>query len=132
MNSHSQQDQKDTVPLQSTVSASPVPCDCVALEYARGAQFNGSLPLGPLSPPELLDTADFLASYGEPLAQTLNLDTWESGPDLASIFDRLDQEVRQALTQEDEMCQYLRRLVFPQIAARPNAPRGAGVFQAQV
>src|SRR5438132_5975045 len=56
----------------------------------------------PWSPPELLDADDFLASYGEPLAHTLNLDTWESGPDLASIFDRLDQEVRQALTQEDE------------------------------
>ena len=66
------------------------------------------------------------------LQQTLNLDTWERGPDLASIFDRLDQEVRQALTQEDEMCRHMRRLVFPQIAARPHAPRGAGVFQAQV
>ena len=105
-------DQKDTAPLQSALDASPVPP-------------------GPLSPPELLDADDFLASYGEPLAQTLNLDTWESGPDLASIFDRLDQEVRQALTQEDEMCRHLRQVVFPQIAARPNAPRGAGVFQAQ-
>jgi hypothetical protein len=107
------QDHKDTTPLQGALDASRVPP-------------------GPLSPPELLDADDFLASYGESLEHTLNLDTWESGPDLASIFDRLDQEVRQALTQEDEMCRHLRRLVFPQIAARPHAPRGAGVFQAQV
>ena len=113
MHTNAPQDHQDTTPLQSAPDASPVPP-------------------GPLSPPELLDADDFLASYGEPLEQTLNLDTWESGPDLASIFDRLNQEVRQALTQEDEMCRHLRRLVFPQIAARPNAPRGAGVFQAQV
>jgi hypothetical protein len=107
------QDQTDTTLLQTAREALPAPP-------------------GPLSPPELLAADDFLAGYGEPLAQTLDLDTWESGPDLAGIFDRLDQEVRQALTQEDELCRHLRRLVFPQIAARPHAPRGAGVFQAQV
>ena len=82
--------------------------------------------------PELIGADDFLSSYGEPLEQTLNLDTWESGPDLASIFERLDQEVNQALAQEDAICRQLRRVVFPQIKERPNAPRGAGLFQAKI
>ena len=73
---------------------------------------------------------DFLASYGEPLEQTLNLDTWESGPDLASIFDRLDQEVRQALTQEDEMRRHLRRTrLSPDCCQAKRRPEGLGSFK---
>src|SRR6266853_2511572 len=73
--------------------------------------------------------ADFLAAYGESLAQTLDLETWDRGEDLAKEFERLDREVIEALQQEDAIRKKVRELVFPQILARPNAPKQAGVFK---
>jgi hypothetical protein len=89
-----------------------------------------SLQPGPFTPPEEIAADDFLASYGESLEQTLNLDTWKRGEDLAGIFARLDQEIGQALDQETEIRKRIRHVVFPQICARRSAPREAGVFQA--
>jgi hypothetical protein len=60
------------------------------------------------------------------------LDTWERGENLARIFERLDQEIVQALEQEDEIHKRIRHIVFPQIFARRLAPPGAGVFQATI
>ena len=87
---------------------------------------------GPLTPPEDVSAEDFEASYGEPLERTLDLETWARGENLDRMFARLDQELSEALEQEDDLCQQIRQLVFPQIARRPNAPPGAGVFQATV
>jgi hypothetical protein len=98
----------------------------------RGAPAGASVQPGSLAPPEIIDADDFVASYGESLEQTLNLDTWERGEDLAGLFERLDQEVRQALEQEDVIRKQVRQIVFAQIATRPNAPKGAGVFQAKI
>jgi len=78
---------------------------------------------------EEVGEADFLAAYGESLARTLDLETWDRGEDLAKEFDRLDREVVGALQQEDAIRKKVRELVFPQIFARPNAPKQAGVFQ---
>jgi hypothetical protein len=77
-----------------------------------------------------VDEAEFVAAYGESLAQTLDLDTWERGENLAKNFDRLDREVADALQQEDAIRKKVREVVFPQILSRPNAPKQAGVFQA--
>jgi hypothetical protein len=87
---------------------------------------------GPLSPPEEVSAEDFEASYGERLERTLNLDTWERGENLDRMFARLDEEISEALDREDELCRQIQRMIFPQIAERPNAPPGAGVFQATV
>jgi hypothetical protein len=87
-------------------------------------------PPGPLTPPEEVSAEDFEASYGEPFERTLNLDTWEHGENLDRMFARLDQEISEALAQEDNLYKQIREVVFPQIAQRPDAPPGAGVFQA--
>ena len=76
-----------------------------------------------------VDGAEFLAAYGESLAQTLDLDTWERGENLAKNLERLDREVAEALLQEDEIRKKVRELVFPQILMRAKAPKQAGVFQ---
>src|SRR6266508_3499604 len=73
--------------------------------------------------------AEFLSAYGESLAQTLDLDTWDRGENLAKNFERLDREVAEALDQEDSIRKKVREIVFPQILARPHAPKQAGVFQ---
>jgi hypothetical protein len=85
---------------------------------------------GPLTPPEEVSAEDFEASYGESLERTLNLETWERGENLDRMFERLDQEISEALEREDALYKQIRKVVFPQITSRPNAPPGAGVFHA--
>jgi len=97
---------------------------------AEGALAGVQAQPGRLEPPEVISADTFEASYGEPLEQTLNLETWERGENLDRMFERLDREIGQALVQENELCRRIRQLVFPLIATRPNAPPGAGVFQA--
>lgn len=87
---------------------------------------------GALAPPVELDAVDFNAEFGEPLDRTLDLDTWTHGEDLSGMFERLDQEVSDALRQEDEIRRHIRHLVFPVIATRAKAPKQAGVYQATV
>src|SRR5260370_35161319 len=82
---------------------------------------------GTNSPPEVIDHGDFRSAYGETLQQTLDLDTWDRGEDLAGLYERLNQEVEQALDQEDSICRQVREVVFEQIVSRPGPPRGAGV-----
>lgn len=87
---------------------------------------------GPVTPPEIIEADDFSAGYGESLEKALDLDTWERGEDLVGLFNRLDQEVSQALEQEDAIRKQVREVVFEQIVSRRNAPAGAGVFQAKI
>jgi hypothetical protein len=89
----------------------------------------GEVPASLLPTIEDVGEADFLTAYGESLAQTLDLDTWERGEDLAKKFEQLDREVTEALQQEDSIRRRVRDLVFPQILKRPNAPKQAGVVQ---
>jgi hypothetical protein len=86
------------------------------------------LGLAPVS--ESVGADEFLAAYGESIAQTLDIDTWERGEDLAKNFERLDREVAEALQQEEVIRKKVREIVFPQILDRPNAPKQAGVIQA--
>jgi hypothetical protein len=87
-------------------------------------------PPGDLAPAPVIDAQDFEAGFGEPLGRTLDLETWNDGRDLSGIFERLDEEVGQALLQEDALRAQVRKVLFPMIARRPNAPKGAGVFRA--
>jgi len=98
-------------------------------------QFSGEPPPssdqpGELVPPPMIDSEEFEVSFGEPLDRTLDIETWNDGQDLNAVFARLDEEVSQALKQEDELRKQVRKVLFPMIALRPNAPNGAGVFKA--
>jgi hypothetical protein len=77
------------------------------------------------------DSDEFESAYGERFADTLDLDTWKLGEDLAAAFGRLEQEVEAALKKEDEYRQQVREVVFPRLAAAPDAPANAGVWQAR-
>src|SRR5712691_6526552 len=76
-----------------------------------------------LAPSDEVGEAEFLAAFGESLAQTLDLDTWDRGENLGQKFEILDREVAEALEQEDQIRKKVREIVFPQILARPNAPK---------
>ena len=74
---------------------------------------------------------EFEAAYDEKFSDTLNLDTWTLGEDMAAAFGRLEQEVADALKKEDEYRQQVRRVIFPRLRTAPDAPRNAGVWQAR-
>jgi hypothetical protein len=78
----------------------------------------------------LVTDSEFQEAFGEKLSQTLDLDTWDAGGQLAEVFDRLDREVADALEREDRIRKAVREVVFPTITSRRNAPGEAGVYQA--
>jgi hypothetical protein len=82
---------------------------------------------------ELVDDSDVSECLGEPLADALDLRTWNEGfGDIAQMMDRTAREVEEAKRFEDEAQKYIRKTVFPRLGpgGRPNAPRSAGVWSA--
>ncbi len=79
-----------------------------------------------------IDSDEYEAAYGEKLAQTLDLNTWLPGEDLAVLYGRLAQEVEEAVHQENRIRQEIRQVIFPRLRTRPGAPRNAGVYQAKI
>ena len=78
------------------------------------------------------DAAEFRTSFGETLDQALDLNTWHHGEDLANLYGRLEQEIAEAVKQEDELRERVRTVVFPRLEVRPGAPKGAGVYRAEI
>lgn len=79
----------------------------------------------------VIGSLDFEAAYGEPFTQTLDLDTWMLGEDLAAAFGRIEQEVADALAKEDDYRKTIRDIVFSRLRNAPGAPPNAGVYQAK-
>lgn len=79
-----------------------------------------------------LQDSDFEAAHGEPLSHVLNLDTWGPGEDLMSAYGRLEQEVADAVAQEDSVCKAVRDRVFDKIRTGAYAPHNAGVHRAKL
>jgi len=78
------------------------------------------------------DADEFRTSFGETLDEALDLRTWHRGEDLANLYGRLEQEIADAVKQEDELRQRVRTVVFPRLEVRPGAPKGAGVYRAEI
>jgi hypothetical protein len=79
--------------------------------------------------PRLFAPEEFRATFGETLAQTLDLGTWLPGEDLARLYETLETEIKTALSHESAALATIRRTILPRIAARPNAPAEAGVYR---
>ena len=75
---------------------------------------------------------DFKEGFGEGLDRTLDLDTWTDGANLDLLYDHLGEQVREALDQEKEMHRVIREEIFPRLDAYPGAPKGAGVYEADI
>jgi hypothetical protein len=78
----------------------------------------------------LLGHDDFDDAFGESIRDTLNLDTWTAGEDLATLYERLAQEVHEAVAVETELRKEIRKQLFPRIKGRSDAPQHAGIYQA--
>lgn len=79
-----------------------------------------------------VDAEEFEAAFGETLAKTLDLDTWDPGENLGALYQRLEHEVEEAVKQENRIRERIRVKVFPRLRDRSTAPRGGGVYQATV
>ncbi len=73
---------------------------------------------------------DFSRAFGERFVNTLDLASWRPGEDLFSAYARIEREVAEAITREDELARRVRTLVLPHLADPPNAPPCAGVYSA--
>jgi len=82
--------------------------------------------------PEGIGAEEFREGFGESLERVLDLGTWSLGADLGEIYRRVSEEVRDAVRQEDEVCARIRAEIFPKLATRVSAPKGAGVYRAAV
>jgi hypothetical protein len=91
-----------------------------------------SQPLDISEQQEIILPSDYASAYGEELANTLNLDTWKTNDDLAGLYARLEEEIKEAVCREDEMRARIRKIVFPQLRNRVGAPSDSGVYQSTV
>ena len=80
----------------------------------------------------LMDSQGFADACGEPLDRVLDIDTWESDPDLAALCRRIEDEIGDAVEMETRLGETARREVFAVLAdpSRHGAPAGAGVYKA--
>lgn len=83
-------------------------------------------------PVPVIDGEEFRDAFGESLRQTLDLDTWRPGEDLAELYAQLEVQVEEAVKQEVPLRDSIRKKLFPRIAGRHGAPSEAGVYQARV
>jgi len=77
---------------------------------------------------------EFEAAYDEKFTDTLDLDTWTLGEDLASTIGRLEEEVAEAVKKEDEYRRRTRAVVFQrlkELRGSPDVPKNAGLWQAR-
>lgn len=72
---------------------------------------------------------EFLTAFGEPVAHTLDINTWRVGEDLAAMYQALEQEVTAAVKQESHIRERIRAELFPLVFQHPDAPPQANCYQ---
>ena len=93
----------------------------IGVDTARAAQRPAPIDTG-------LTPEAFQESFGEKLADVLAIERWRAGQNLDDEYRRIEQEVREAVTWEDEYQQRVRDEVHPKLWS-PGAPKGAGHYQ---
>jgi hypothetical protein len=78
----------------------------------------------PLAPAD-----EFISAFGEPLANTLDLRTWQPVENLGNLYGELEAEVAAACEQSVPVRQAIRDKIFPRLAERTQGAPGAGVYQ---
>lgn len=79
---------------------------------------------------EGVNIEEFDKAFGESLSRTLDLDTWTPGTDLVETYARLEQQVAEAVEQDQRICQQVRQVVFARLREGPSAFPGSGVYRA--
>ena len=73
----------------------------------------------------------FADAFGEPIRHVLDLNTWNEGHDLATLYDRLNQMVSESVAQEKRTRDPIRQLIFPRLRNGNDrfAPKNAGLYK---
>jgi hypothetical protein len=91
---------------------------------------NPALP--PTQPDRVTITAaDYRENFGEELRNVLDVGSWLPG-DIRKEYDRIRREVHDAVHQERAMQGLIRARIFPLLNDPAIAPRGGGVFRANL
>ena len=77
----------------------------------------------------LVEPKSFTAAYGESLATTLDIDTWSIGGDLEGLYQRIEEQVEEAVKIENTNREIIRREFLTRLGKRPNAPPGGGWYK---
>jgi hypothetical protein len=85
---------------------------------------------GPSSTPARVEEDPFRATFGTSLESVLDIDTWTTGEDLGSVYERVATEVEDALRQEARVRNPIRSAIFERIGQWRDRPPGAGVYRA--
>jgi hypothetical protein len=72
---------------------------------------------------------EYEAMTGESLLQTLNIDTWQTGVNAITAFERLEREMEEAERLSDDLRRAIRQNIFGLIQSEA-APAEAGVYKA--
>jgi hypothetical protein len=75
--------------------------------------------------PSIIGDAEFEEAFGETLDRTLDFGTWTDGDDLAAAYQRLYDQISQAVRQESHLRERTRAYVFDRLRERHPA---MGVF----
>lgn len=65
---------------------------------------------------------DFEEAYGEKFSNTINIDTWPLGENLADLYSKLEAEVHEAVKDEINISNSVRKEIFPKIAEIGKVP----------
>lgn len=71
---------------------------------------------------------EFQTAFGESVENSLNMDTWQLGDDLAAMYQKLEREIASAVAQEGDMQERIRSKLFPAVFKHPQAPAQAGCY----
>lgn len=86
-------------------------------------------PALPASRPHPLSADAFAASFGESLANTMNLDTWRQGVDLVQEYARIDREIAEAVEFETEQQAQVREQVLSRLGFLHDDLPEAGKYE---
>jgi hypothetical protein len=81
-------------------------------------------PIASINPADLFRTA-----FGEPITNSLDLETWQAASDLGELYGKLEAEVAASIALDAPARQAIRDEVFPLIAHAPGSPPCAGVYR---
>jgi hypothetical protein len=71
----------------------------------------------------------FRLAFGEPLTNSLDLETWQGAGNLGDLYGKLEAEVAASIAVDAPARRAIRDEVFPLIARQPGGPPCAGVFR---
>src|SRR3989440_1416580 len=79
-----------------------------------------------------IERNEFQSAFGESVENTLDIDTWRVGEDLASMYQKLEEEVASAVEQGGRIRERVRAELFPYVFKHADAPVSAGCYKVDV